>query len=289
MWLAAVCLAATVFAAANAGAQGLQSSEESLGPFALEGQTVTVVLRILASLGVEPPDPDFGRTVAVVSIRDHTGSELYRRELPYVREGNRFRESVDVGAQVLKGTAGTGLLLTYSTLPSAPLCGNAWQVFGIIQGRLAPFGKPFTATGELAVTERPRDALLVRLWTTHYFLLVPLHLDWTRGALAPDPRCLKPSSQCSFRVEAHRMPAETETVAQLYPAPRAIQPRRISVRPESIMEFLEAQASLVWREGEDPTTLDVGQDPWLRVRIDGAEGWIHGEADLTAIGLPPAG
>ena len=32
-----------------------------------------------------------------------------------------------------------------------------------------------------------------------------------------------------------------------------------------------------------------GSIPWLKVRIDGREGWVHAEEDLNALGLFHAG
>ena len=85
------------------------------------------------------------------------------------------------------------MLLTYGRLPSTPLGGESWQVFGLFSG--------------------------------------------------PAWRCQKmtqrgPRPVCELRVEADRLPAE---------------------------------------------------DPWLKVRIDGKEGWVHTPEDFMAIGLPQAG
>ena len=33
------------------------------------------------------------------------------------------------------------------------------------------------------------------------------------------------------------------------------------------------------------TTLGTGDEMWVKVRIDGKEGWIHTDEDLQAIGL----
>jgi len=33
----------------------------------------------------------------------------------------------------------------------------------------------------------------------------------------------------------------------------------------------------------------VSGDVWIKVRIDGQEGWIHSQEDFDAVGLPEAG
>ena len=45
----------------------------------------------------------------------------------------------------------------------------------------------------------------------------------------------------------------------------------------------------MWDEEKDIVGLGVGEDLWLKVRIDGKEGWIHTQEDFSAIGLPQAG
>ena len=66
-------------------------------------------------------------------------------------------------------------------------------------------------------------------------------------------------------------------------------PRHVVVKPDSKVEFLAALApnamdrSGRWRNDQDDEV------PWLKVRIDGKEGWVHAEEDLNALGLFQAG
>jgi hypothetical protein len=41
--------------------------------------------------------------------------------------------------------------------------------------------------------------------------------------------------------------------------------------------------------GADVVEVGVADDPWLHVRIDGREGWLHTAEDFAAIGVPQAG
>lgn len=61
------------------------------------------------------------------------------------------------------------------------------------------------------------------------------------------------------------------------------------VKSDSKVEFLGAEAEVVWRENADSVSLGVSEDVWLNIRIDGREGWIHTQEDLQAIGLPQSG
>jgi len=44
-----------------------------------------------------------------------------------------------------------------------------------------------------------------------------------------------------------------------------------------------------WEEDTDAVNINIAGDPWLKVRIDGKEGWIHTQEDFEAIGLPQTG
>jgi hypothetical protein len=46
---------------------------------------------------------------------------------------------------------------------------------------------------------------------------------------------------------------------------------------------------VVWNEDAKAIYFSVNGDVWLRVRIDGLDGWIRGEEDFEAVGLPQAG
>ena len=66
-------------------------------------------------------------------------------------------------------------------------------------------------------------------------------------------------------------------------------PAHVVVKKDSKVEFLAAETEVAWNEDADGVGLSVSDDVWLKVRIDGKEGWIHTQEDFTAIGLPQAG
>ena len=67
--------------------------------------------------------------------------------------------------------------------------------------------------------------------------------------------------------------------------------KHVVVKPDSKLEFLEAQLPVDWNATKDNISIGVGDgsDVWLHVRIDGQEGWIHTQEDFQAIGLPQSG
>ncbi|HTP67907.1 MAG TPA: hypothetical protein VMJ35_03310, partial [Dongiaceae bacterium] len=66
-------------------------------------------------------------------------------------------------------------------------------------------------------------------------------------------------------------------------------PAHVVVKKDSRVEILAGKVLVTWEEGKDGIELGVTDDIWVKVRIDGKEGWIHSEEDLQAIGLYRAG
>ena len=288
----------------------LEDFERDLGPLKIKTASFTVVLHMKRVAGVSAPDPDFQETVARMEIRDEAGKVHYEKSFPYQVRGDRFEETIGISARLLEGTQGTGLLVSYGWLPSTPLGGGSDQVFGMFNDKLVPFGKPLSTEGGLAepaprenvvkTTTEPGlqgDVLNFRIWTGNVFVIVPVRVDWMMGQVTPARRCYKMTprgrqSRCRFRVEAERVPREEElTFVRLFQEPEEGMgnPAHVVVKRNSQVEVLEAEGELQWQEDAEGIGLSLGDDLWLKVRIDRKEGWIHTQEDFSAIGLPQAG
>jgi hypothetical protein len=67
-------------------------------------------------------------------------------------------------------------------------------------------------------------------------------------------------------------------------------PRHVVVRKGSRVEFLGAKIKLSWDASHEVLFFGADdQDPWLKVSIDGQQGWIHTQEDFDAVGVPRAG
>ena len=321
--LASVFLQAWAQGPPSVTSQGQRSSQAAqladfsrqLGPFELGGQRFTIILhkKRIAGSG----DADFGETLALLEIKDAGGKVHYHKTFPYEVDGDRFFETTDAFAQLLQGKQGSGLLLTYGRLPSTPLGGESWQVFSLfsgppsspLNGTLVPFGKPIFAEGQLLngkpgeqivrTSEEPKlqgDVLNVRVWTSNFFVIIPLRIIWFQNTIGPAWRCQKmtqrgPRPICELRVEANRVPAEEDpTFIRLFPEPEeGFTPAHVVVKKDSKVEFLAVEVETLWSEDAEGVGLSTAEDPWLKVRINGKEGWIHTQEDFMAIGLPQTG
>ncbi len=236
------------------------------------------------------------QTVASVRIRGADGAVQFDKRLPYRVERARLVETAAVNASLVEGKKGSGILLSYAVSPSAPMSGRSWQVLGVVEGQLRSFSKPVLLEGELvedADGELVRtgwdsplgtDVLNFRVWTGRFFVIMPLAVNWEWGYFRPAYHLAK----CRWNVEAERRPAQGQSSVRLYPQPEdeTSKAEDVAVTPASKVEFLGAEGGVVWDEGAEQIWLGVSEAIWLRVRIDGKEGWLREPADLNAVGLP---
>jgi hypothetical protein len=298
-------------------------SANHLGPFAIAGHDYTVDLQ---TRKVQPGSTDEqGDTVVAMEIRDEAGTVEYRRTFPYQKKNEEFSDSWLVDARLLAGTNGTGLLITYNAYsePSAPEQEHTgwFQVFGVLNGKFVPFGPPLEVQGGLLdeygdghtyKAARPlgsqADVVEFKVWTGHCRLIYPVRVDWTQGKLTPAQECAKTAGEleagCQYNiVPEEKLYIEGITFVRIWPHPDESSgpPIRTVVRQTSKVELLTALIPTLWAEAPDQAGSrssngamnDAGSfgvvadsDLWLKVRIDGKEGWMHSEEDFRALGLP---
>jgi hypothetical protein len=285
----------------------LQDVEEREGPFTSAGQTFTVVLHSKRLPGRTDPD---AQSLAWLEMRDAAGATAYREEFAHAVDHGAFVESCAAHAEQLAGNGGKGVLVTVDCLPSAPLSGGPWSVFGVVGGRLKRFGAPLVADGMLGsfkpgtvtrsgpVTQTLADMLTLRLWTGYFFVSVPIRVDWQQGALAPGQRCLEQTGRgfadggCEWPAEdAQPSSRDEQTFVRLYRESDEASgpPAHVVVNPSSEVAIVAGKVRVIWNDGPEVTSLAADDDIWVRVRIDGREGWLHGDEDLQAAGLFRAG
>jgi hypothetical protein len=301
-----------------------REGEQRLGPFPVGAGNYTVVLRtkkVLSSSSREGRD-----TVVAMEIRDAKGATAYRRTFPYHEADGDFSDAWSVSADLLAGTNGTGLLLEYdadSEVSVAKQEPTEWfHVFGILHGKLAPFGAPFALQGGqlsdylTAKTYRAArplgsqaDTVEFKVWTGHGRLVFPLGVDWNSGKVAPVQDCAKTvsgelNSGCQYKAvpeDGREIGDLTFVRLWLNPDEKSGQPKNTLVKQDSKVELLVALAETRWVEGTAADPSQDSKDPmkdagsfgvvphgdlWLKVRIDGNEGWTHTDEDFRALGLP---
>lgn len=286
----------------------LEDLEERKGPFTFGGQTFTVVMH---SQRVRGKKSEFAQALVSLDIVDAAGAVQHHEEFPHSVQNGEFAETCSASINPVSGSNGAGLLLDTGCLPSAPLSGGPWQIFGIVNGKLAPIGKPLYAEGEMGdfvpgkinhignLTQILADELRIRLYTGFFFVSVPVRVNWMQANLELAQHCFYQTGHgaveggCEMPVEGvERLPREQElTFVRMFTESNEQigTPAHVVIQKNSTVQILAAKILVKWEEGKDNVGLGVGDDIWVKVRIDGKEGWIHTDEDLQAVGLFRAG
>jgi hypothetical protein len=291
----------------------LQSIDEQQGPFALGDQNYTVVLH--SQRLTSPTDRSFSQTLDRLEIRDATGNVAYEKSVPFAVTTGRFQQNVSASVERLAGKTGAGLLVHYTGRTSAlqspqSQANESWQLFAFVNGKLAPLGKPATigepapggpfmgvmmraVNGTVSVISQP-DTIEVRAWMGNFYVFVPLRVDWSHGGLAQGQRCVERLAGplqdvgCPMRVEVNRKPPAGEfSFVRLFTEANENMgsAEHVVLQKDSKVEILGSSAITVWNENGG-NIQPIFSDVWLQVRIADRSGWIHGEDDFAAIGLP---
>ncbi len=289
--------------------------ERKLGPFQVQKQSFTFVEHV-QSIDRQPHDPDSDETVEWWELRDAAGNAVYHQQLGVSLQNGSFDDTESVGARLLTTKLGQGILVDGSSLPSAPEYSGWFQVFGMFNGKLVPFGPPMSTDGEFlgeavdsfrpSVTFRgqqlqtvTRDVLNFRVWTGNFSVIYPVLIDWMQAKVRPAWTCYRQTAKgmvaaCTYKVQIDSATHTSQdlTFVRMYAEPEEGFPvTHVVVKPDSKIEYLEGQMRVDWSETKDNISIGVGNDSevWLHVRIDGQEGWIHTQEDFEAIGLPQSG
>jgi hypothetical protein len=200
------------------------------------------------------------------------------------------------------------------------------QLFGRVGGKFRPFTAPLGYAGELLPAEMTdkefrtagplgsdADDLEFTIWTGHFRLIFPIRVDWAEGKLTPAQPCEEQAakgdsevSACQYKVlpENERQVRGTTFVTLCArPGEKCENSEKVVVKNNSKVDLLLAQVKTHWNGGvaSGPSgtekvrdamddagsfALSPNDELWLKVRIDGKEGWMHGEEDFNAFGLP---
>jgi hypothetical protein len=141
------------------------------------------------------------------------------------------------------------------------------------------------------------DILRFRVWTGNFSIVYPVLINWITGKLEPSWRCVRATSHgrvesCDYPIQVDPSSRSERTFVRLFSEPdERFMPKHVVIEPNSKVEFLGAEVPITWSEDAKNICFGVAQngDTWLKVRIDGVEGWIHTQEDFDAIGLPLSG
>ncbi len=292
----------------------IERAERVLGPFTVEGKEFTVIIK---DLKYNDSTYGFDDTVEGFSIVDQDGRVHFQRSFPVEIADGGFNESWGMGGSALdsrglkgfrneggklvempqKDRPGAGLVLYYGFTPSAPGTGGSCQVFAMKEDTLSPLFLPLHGNSyqlEPGSTPNSRrlfenDTMRFGEWTGWFDVVVPLKV---LTGLQPVPLHYSATYKlyaCDV-VADYRRPCEEDTFVRLFGEPRDTStPDHIIVRKDSEVEFIFAYTNIVIKQGTYGCSISIDRMPWVKVRIDGKEGFVRDAEDLRALGLRHAG
>lgn len=304
----------------------LRDSATRQGPFALSDQRYTVLFQykvLSENPSSAQSSASSNSTLSRLEILNAHDAAIYHQDFPYNVTQGRLQEHLTASASLLSGSGGVALVIRFLDRPDHPESAGAfakesWQLFTLVGGQLQPLGSmlPLGHGGDITVggvvtavmmkggiavmpMASTAEVLALRVWTGNFYALVPVRFDWAHGQWGEGQQCYRTSngtlteSGCIMPVQAAAQPRSPDAdlpYVQLFVGPDGDTEgsQNIMITPSKHLEFLEMFAIVYWHN-EGPQGQRVActfSDLWLRLRIDGQEGWVHGQDAFDALGLP---
>jgi hypothetical protein len=294
---------------------------ERQGPFVINDQQYTVVLheKVLRANSSPAGSERSSVTLAGLEILDASGHAAYQETFAVVLADGSFSQTLAASASLFAAEGGTAIVLRFIGQPVfasgalGALAKESWQVFGLVKGQLTIFGAVLplgqgaditvggvvtgvTAKGGIVVVPLASTAeqLEFRAWTGNFYVFVPVRVDWLHGQWGEGEQCYELARGtlrergCIMRVEAERepRPGSSETAfVQLFAATNESESQQVAIRADSKVDFLEVLATVRWSTTDGRVVCSF-DNVWLRTRIDGNNGWVHGNESFEALELP---
>lgn len=301
----------------------LIDTTDQQGSFSIGDMQYTVLLheKLLRSEGKPSPETAANASTLVgLQIVDGAGNAAFQETFPYALADGRFAETLAASASMLSGTGGSAILVRFVQKTNAAPnvqpgpAQESWQIFGVVNGHLAPFGavlplgqgKDITVNGVVAGVMTPNGIAVVPLtstaeelplpaWAGNFYAFVPVRIDWTHGEWGEGEQCYQlaegalQQKGCAMRVNAQPQTPIGGVVGsvRLFAATdgNTYNSENVSVGPQSQVDFLQALAIVHWTSADQRAACGL-DDVWLQVQIDGKQGWVHGEQAFETLGLP---
>jgi hypothetical protein len=158
---------------------------------------------------------------------------------------------------------------------------------------------PGAITRTANLTQILPDVFRLRVWTGYFFVRVPVRIDWREGKLALGERCMYQTGHglaeegCEVSVEEAQVARRDQEMTFVCMFRESNEqsgpPKHVVVKTNSTVEVTAGKVAIRWEEWPEVISISVGDDVWVKVRIDGQEGWIHTPEDLNAVGLFASG
>lgn len=269
------------------------------GPFVVGG--VAYRMEVLRDTGSEKPAAAARR----VTVFDAGGRPVYGENLFERRDSTSKDDWIEFHPTVLEDQQGRAVAFRfgYAWFPSAPNSGVAFNVVAprgdslavLTPGVVGYYGRE----GDLPAGSQPGsrrllpgNRLMIESGRGWFTAMIPLQLD--PGCAPRSLACVRLAMSDSigglprFAVQTPaRATVDTAITIDLYAAPRADAPNKVTIPVGGVVEILGG-AGRVFFSRESGLYVTAEED-WLQIRVNGRTGWITGPESFSAIGLQQVG
>jgi hypothetical protein len=254
-------------------------SGKKFGPFDIDRKRIMVTYDYIGSL---------------LEIKDEKGVTYFKKEYDIAAESSYTVEN----AFKLEGQSGEGLIIFYDSEPNAPPCGPEFQIFGMVSGSLKAMSPSIIVCGQFEKLPEgmPRgvlklldgDLIKVNVWKNFFGIRIPFKVDFQKMTIAPL------IAQGVFDIDVHETQGAVKTelsnkVILCSDHNPSSQQESLIVSEQAKVIFMGAYAD-VQLEQAGTAHLDIKiTNVWLKVKVDGKEGWVNDIDSFFMLGLSPSG
>ncbi|HEY6268800.1 MAG TPA: hypothetical protein VIX11_10915 [Candidatus Acidoferrum sp.] len=260
--------------------------EVSQGPFEIDGHVFTLRVSYgctkLDEKGEQCNDA-FGDSAEWFRILDASGKVQFQQSYPVTGDDG----STSISALSLEGRSHQALQVIFSFSPATPDTGEVSQLFALHDGSLQPLMPKPWVFGQLNLPKgQSKDSFkLLASDSFEYPVNAFFFSKVNRYRLNWQDFRIDPINPSEFDVQPYQGEIEADGVINLFAKPDKNSVREhVQVGPKSHIVVLKGSA-----DTSSPEDLPISGQIWLKIKIDGKEGYINGSSDFAAIGLQMVG
>lgn len=255
--------------------------KKKVGPFEIGKKSIIVILDITEYEG----HPYLYHSFEIV---DEAGVSHYKKELGSTPESSTAIEEV----YKLEGKNGEGLIIYFDTEPNAPPAGKSFQIFGVEKGKVKPLSQPVNVYGQIQSLQKGKSQGAIRLfddhlmkveiWKDFFGIVIPLAVDLKKLKIAPL------ITKGIFNLNIGYTPSVPGTFnrseIKLYEN-HSINSNLSMLPYQNVkkVQFIYAYADVQLDNRGDIYVSNI----WLKIKINGREGWVNDVDSFVTLGLRP--
>jgi len=257
---------------------------EKNGPFVVKNKIFTIVMTHKKIFGDD--------TVESFEIIDENNLTHYKKYFgATIAEGHPdFESTIQMGAYKVEGLRGEGLIIFYTLMSNAPPSGTSCQFFGLDKQMLKSLTSELGIAGgihklpkgdsERTLRLLEGDVINVQIWTNYFAVTIPISVDFDRLMIKP----AKASGNFDVYYPRSSLRPVGSAIIIYADHDANLKAESITLTAATTIDYLYAYAEIQLEKYESEDKIEVS-NLWLKIKIDGKEGWVKDSASFYALGF----